>query len=390
MTLTAELLAMPLSTLLGSPVTLRDWQAASLSLPVPGVPGTSHVQRVRGRAVVGNGRVRNWSLVVKELRSPAGAVLPNGRAFPAACVEDATSFGYWRREALFARSKLATTLPDGLSSARCFGVTDLGNRLLLWQEDLPSNARWTWANYREAAYRLGVWQGMVVTGARPLPHQSWLAQGWLRGYCAMPLTFITDIVTQLDGWEHPVVRRYLAPDELAELQRVWQEREATLIALDALPQTWSHLDAHRGNLFWRGDDLVLIDWSFSGRAALGEELAGFIGGTLLLDQVALRDAAQLEAVAIDGYTAGLRDTGWWGDTAVVEQAYRTALPLRYALMSLASMLRTATESDHGREWSEQAGKPLPELLHQRAAFIRFVLRTSLRRPVPAAGGADSG
>lgn len=390
MTITADLLATPLERLLGTPARLRGWKVTPLSTPDPGIPGMAAVWRVTGQSVTADGRVHAWSLIVKDLRSPAGFVLPDGRTLTPAMAEDATAFGYWRREALLAQSGLRKTLPDGLATARTLGVTDLSERLLLWQEDLAADAAWTWSDYRRAAYRLGLWQGAFVTGERPLPREPWLVQNWLRGFCRLPLPGIVDMLERAGAWTHPALTAHFLPYELAQLRRIWLEREVSLAALDALPQTWCHLDAHRGNLFRRGDDLILIDWSFSGRAALGEELVAFVGGTLLLDHVALDDAVRLESVAFDGYTAGLRAAGWRGSTAVVERAYRAALPLRYALLSLASMLRAAMDPDHGRYWAEHAGRPLPDLLHHRANFIRFLLSISHRLPAAVAAGADSG
>lgn len=390
MTITADLLAMPLESLLGAPARLCGWQVTPLSTPDPGIPGMAAVQRITGQSFGDNGRAHDWSLIVKELRSPAGFALPDGRTLTPAMAEDPTTFGYWRREALLAQSGLRNTLPAGLDTARSLGVTDLGERLLLWQEDLAADAAWAWSDYRRAAYRLGLWQGAIVTGARPLPREPWLVNSWLRSFCALPLPAIVDMLERAGAWTHPAVRAHFLPYELAQLRRIWLEREVSLATLDALPQTWCHLDAHRGNLFRRGDDLVLIDWSFSGRAALGEELVAFVGGTLLLDHVALEDAARLEAVAFEGYTAGLWAAGWRGDTAVVEMAYRAALPLRYALLSLASMLRATVDPDHGRDWAERAGKPLPDLLHHRAGFLRFLLSVSRRTPAAAAAGAGSG
>ena len=134
-----------------------------------------------------------------------------------------------------------------------------------------------------------------------------------------------------------------------------------------------HLDAYRANFFWHGDTLTLIDWEFVGAGALGEEMAAFVGATLLLDHVPMAEAAHLEAVALDGYIAGLRAAGWNGDADAVWQAYRRAMPLRYALMSLASMCRTALQPDFAASWSQKMGKPLAAILAQRADFVRFML-----------------
>jgi hypothetical protein len=106
---------------------------------------------------------------------------------------------------------------------------------------------------------------------------------------------------------------------------------------------------------------------------LGEELAAFIGATLLLDYVPLADAENLEQMAFAGYLAGLRVAGWSGDKALIWEAYHCAMPLRYAPMSMASMLRTAVQPDYATEWESQTVKPLADILAHRAGLIRFYL-----------------
>ena len=140
-----------------------------------------------------------------------------------------------------------------------------------------------------------------------------------------------------------------------------------------LPRTVCHLDAHRGNLSWQNGDLALVDWAFVGEGALGEELAAFVGATLLLDYVPLAEAERLEEVAFSGYVAGLRAAGWSGDEAVIWEAYRCAMPLRFAPPSLASMLRTVVQPGFGAEWEQKTGKPLADILAHRAGLIRFYL-----------------
>ncbi len=105
-------------------------------------------------------------------------------------------------------------------------------------------------------------------------------------------------------------------------------------------------------------------------------MAAFVGATLLLDHVPMTEAPQLEAVALDGYLAGLREAGWGGDADAVWQAYRCAMPLRYALGSLASIGRTVMQPDFAEHWSQQTGKPLEAILAQRAELLRFLLTRS--------------
>jgi aminoglycoside phosphotransferase (APT) family kinase protein len=181
------------------------------------------------------------------------------------------------------------------------------------------------------------------------------------------------MVAGMNGYHHPLLTAYFTPEELAALRQLWANRQIYLDRLAHLPQTLCHQDVHRGNLSWQGDDLAVLDWAFVGAGALGEELAAFIGATLLLDYVPLADAEQLDQVAFAGYIAGLRAAGWSGDEALIWEAYRCAMPLRYAHVSVASMLRTVIQPDFATEWEQKTGKPLADILAQRAGLVRFYL-----------------
>lgn len=355
---------------LGETVTVQDWQATLLG-GLDSSPFAGGVYRVSGTAGTGMQRTRPWSVVVKVLRSPQGLVMPDGTHITREMAEDQRSFGYWRRELLAAQSGLLEGLPPGLRAPRNLGVTCIDEgQCWLWQEYIAEDRAWNWDDYREAAYRLGRWQGAPEMKTQGWP---WLSRKWLAGWVHGPQTAIMDLVEQMNGWRHPLLATHFSPEELGALKQLWADRQRTLDRLAQLPQIVAHLDAYRANLVWQNGDLVLLDWAFVGLAALGEELAAFVGATLLLDLAPLVEAEQLEAVAFDGYLAGLRDAGWVGEEAHVWEAYRCAMPLRYAPITLASMLRTVIEPGFAGDWKRKTGKPLEEILAHRAGLLRFYL-----------------
>lgn len=377
-------LSVIVSRALAEPVQVTMWQVRPLGdIDFSTQVGSGGVYRVWGEAITRRGTCRSWSLVVKVLKSPAGVVMPNGFQITAEMANDQRMFGYWKREALAARSGLLDKLPAGLAAPRYVEICDQGDVVWLWQTEAVDDRVWTWADYGEAAYRLGLWQGEYVVGERPLgqqtlgqqmlPDRPYLTQNWMSQWVNLPLASMVEMVDTMNGWQHPLAQAYFAPEEIGQLQELWANRYAILADLAALPQTLCHLDAYRANLFWQGDTLTLIDWAFTGLGAVGEELTAFVGATLLLDHVPMADAEKLEAVALDGYLSGLRDAGWVGDEAQVAQVYRQAMSLRYALMSLISMLRTAVEPDFAASWEQQTGKPLADILQHRAEFVRFLL-----------------
>ena len=84
----------------------------------------------------------------------------------------------------------------------------------------------------------------------------------------------------------PVLEPLYPPPVVAELRRLWDERERFLTALDRLPRTFCHHDAFRRNLLHRagpeGEELVAVDWAYAGHGAVGEELVPAGGGQPLL------------------------------------------------------------------------------------------------------------
>jgi hypothetical protein len=365
----SEQLETVVSRALAESVTVTEWQISLLG-ELDDSPMTGGVYQVAGQAMNAANQTRDWRVVVKILRSPEGIMLPDGRCLTRELAEDQSTFGYWQREAIAAQSDLFDLLPAGLRVPRFLGRMPISDtECWLWQEYLPSDQGWTWDEYDAAAYRLGEWQATY----QALPPYPWLSCDWLAGWVHGPLTGIFGMIEGMNGYQHPLLNAYFTPEELAALRQLWADRQSYLDRLAQLPQTLCHQDAHRGNLNWQGDDLALLDWSYVGAGALGEELAAFVGASLLLDYVPLADAEQLEQVAFAGYLAGLRTAGWTGDEAAIWKAYRCAMPLRYAPLTVATMLRTAVDPTYATEWEQKTGRPLADFLAHRAGLVCFYL-----------------
>ncbi|MCB0032732.1 MAG: phosphotransferase [Anaerolineales bacterium] len=358
------------SRALSEPVTLAQWHVTLLG-GLNSSPMAGGVYKLSGTAVTANHTPKKWCVVVKILRSPEGMTMPDGTYITREMAEDRNHFGYWQRERLVAESGLLDELPAGLTAPRFLGTThQTETECWLWQTCLGADDKWKWAEYREAAYRLGQWQ---ARGQAAHTDHTWLSQNWMAGWVHGPLAGIFGIVEGMNGYQHPLLSAHFAPKELDTVRQLWADRQSYLDRLADLPQTLCHLDAHRGNLCWQGEKLALFDWAFVGTGAVGEELAAFIGATLLLDYLSVDEAEKLEQAAFAGYTAGLRAAGWQGDEALIWEAYRLVLALRYAPASISSMLRTDLQPEFAAEWEAQTGKPLREILAHRAELVRFYL-----------------
>ena len=198
---------------------------------------------------------------------------------------------YWRREALVYESGLLERL-DGLRAPQLLGSFERADgSVALWLEDVPPSP-WTPDRLGAFARRLGKAQGAL---AGSLPDAEWLRRGFLR--------------------------RYL---ELHEIGGV--ECEAVLARLDALPHTLAHNDLHPANV--HGDGTVVLDWAFCGLAPLGLDPGVLVGDGVADAAIAPEDADAAADVVWEGYSSGLRDSGFAGDLAQIRWAFLRGTALR--------------------------------------------------------------
>jgi hypothetical protein len=369
----ATKLAEIVSQALDKSVTVPEWQVRMLSNADDSTnPLAVGVYRVSGTAVTeANGSDHAWALILKILANPVGKGTDR-MSVTSEVVENPRVAFFWKREALVGQSDLLSSLPPGLVAPLFYEATDLGNEIWLWQSEVVDDRDWTWADYEEAARRLGRWQGRPVQ--EPGVNYPFLTEDWLGNWVNLVLARLVPIIEELNAWQHPLATTYFSLESIARLQQLWREKEKMMAKLASLPKTFCHLDAYRSNFFWQGDTLTLIDWAFTGVGAVGEELAAFIGGTLLLGHVPVAEAEQLETVALKGYLAGLQEAGWDGDADQVWLAYQCSMPLRYALMAFANILQTALDPNFNPEhWEQKEGRPVAELLQQRADLTHFLL-----------------
>ena len=98
----------------------------------------------------------------------------------------------------------------------------------------------------------------------PVPDVPWLARDQLRDRLRR--------TARRGGW--PTLSRTTVADVAEHL---WTRREVFLDRLDALPQVLQHRDPTPANLPGReGDDVVAIDWSCLGTAAVGADLGYYV------------------------------------------------------------------------------------------------------------------
>jgi hypothetical protein len=225
---------------------------------------------------------------------------------------DPTHWYYWRREVLAYETGLLDSMSGGLRAPTCRLVAprDDGS-VALWLEDLQSAPATSWSleRYGVAARHLGRMQGAFLTGL-PLPGHEWLSRGWLRSYL-LQRDGDMHLVEQTAIWNDAQLAPWFPEPPIERVRAMRNDQSLFLDALDALPRTLCHLDLHPANLFGDPDDDVttVIDWSFVGIGAIGEDAGNLVPDAVLdfhFDPARLND---LYETIFTGYAAGLRDAG---------------------------------------------------------------------------------
>jgi hypothetical protein len=174
-------------------------------------------------------------------------------------------------------------------------------------------------------------------------------------------------------WQQPLVRSAFPVPLTNRLLRLWDEREVLLRALDSVPHTFCHLDAWRANMF-SGEGshgLILIDWAFPGRAALGTDAGDLFGGSFSLPELGNTEPHLLDQAIFDGYLEGLCDAGWHGNVREVRFAFAAFCALKYGCF-LFWLRQAPNESLHGM-WERVFKRPFAEYLHLQARLLYYLL-----------------
>lgn len=307
-----------------------------------GNAATGGIWRVRGPA---------GTAVLKVARPPANP--PAGS--PAWQTSDEpTHYNFWRREVLAYTTGFAGRVyaGAGIAAPRLLATgTRADGAVELWLADVPGVPATGWPVPRLHAFarELGAAQAGFAGRVPDLP---WLSRRWLAQYLAHG----PSRVVWIDGdehWNHPLAAAW-PPGVRGRLRRLWQHRDRFVAAAQALPRTLCHLDVWPTNLIDDGGTSVLLDWSFTGEGAIGEDAAN-----LIVDSVTdgLIDAAllpEITAAVTDGYTAGLREGGWAGSPDEVRRAIAVCGAAKYSWFAPAVLSRLLRDGTFGHP---QYGRP---------------------------------
>ncbi len=360
---------------------LQDQSAIVLDCtrqPLEGGFSGSLLYRFRGQAQSA-GQIKRWSVILKVISLENGGQTPETR-------------DYWKREVLLYQSTLLEQLPSDLIAPRCYLISEYeGEEYWLWLEDMLSTQdlttvnsdvngavngdAWSPEQYQIAANHLGQMNGLYWA-RRPLPQQTWLKRSDIR----LQLARAEAGISQLPQLRHaPSFAPLLTEERVAQIQRLWAERERLLAALERLPQTFCHGDAFRFNLIARRSAVgqtqtVALDWGMAGIAPIGEEIVPLFAFSLIFVKFEIERIPQLDRLIFAGYLEGLRSAGWQGDEKLVRFAFTASAALKTGVADPAIKMPNVAR----RIAALPPGAELPKLLNpggypQEAARLSYLL-----------------
>ena len=253
-----------------------------------------------------HGESKPWSVVLKILERQEQDV-------------PLSDLWYWKRELLLVQSGLIERLPGPVKAPRYYKVEETPDGAWIWQEHMKDDRSSPWAleDYAFAARQLGFWNGTYILG-EPFPAEPWFTREHYRSW-------YTHTNPEQD-FQFPLNQKYIFGEIRHRYDQVWTDREIFYRVLESLPQTFSHFDSQRRNLFIRKgsddqDELVLVDWAVCGFGPLGAELFSLIGMSAALLEWPPSEVEQLDKAAFGSYMQGLNESGWSGNIDAIRLAY---------------------------------------------------------------------
>jgi hypothetical protein len=287
-----------------------------------------------------------------------------------AASDDPRHWNYWRREALVYEGGLHRLWEaHGILGPGLLASFDRDeDSIALWLEDVegPPATGWPIAMHGLHAERLGAAHAAQIASGQV--DRSWLSRGFVRGYLASK-QLGWELLDDDEAWQQPAVRDHFPDGLRAAMIRLHLDREWFLDVLERLPRVFSHLDMWPANVLSRGTESIVVDWSFAGDGALGEDIGNYIPDTmfdLFLPTARLPD---LQAAVYGGYLRGLRQSNWQGDERLVRLGV-CASAVKYDWLA-AQMLARAADA-HQPAYGRRATVAVADRYRERGLALAFL------------------
>jgi hypothetical protein len=187
-----------------------------------------------------------------------------------------------------------------------------------------------------AAKHFGEFHGAFANYSPSTEENAWLCRQFIRHWVRSGVRIgLGNIAENNRVWENPFTKLALPDGTQGRLQKLLADSDTFCDLLENQSQTLSHQDTHWPNLFATYDaqgnaTTTVIDWSFLGLAAIGEDLGTQVAGNLANLFVNPVEAKPYYEAALDAYIDGLQQTGWHNDEKSIRFACASTAALRYA------------------------------------------------------------
>ena len=242
--------------------------------------------------------IQPWKVVLKCINNPKSSK------------QEQRGWSYWQREILAFKSGFLAQLPSGVRAPRFYGVTENENGAWLWIEHVEemTGRQWSLDYFQRTARQLGIFQGKYLLYT-PLTDQPWLSQFFFRDVWS-PENFWSGFMnpaSEENAWQSPITQTGFDAQHKSRVLRLLAEKERFFDVNDRLPQVLCHYDASRRNFMWSRslktgeEELIGVDWAFTGIGALGNDLGELIGTSMFFFEYSPTDAETLEEAVLEGY-----------------------------------------------------------------------------------------
>ena len=339
---------------------VMDWAYKPISWEVIN-PVTAGITRLTGMAVDDAQNIP-WSIVLKCIQWMDLTGSPLEKDY----MNEPTDWNYWKREALAYKSGILDKFKGNLVTPRCYGVLEQSETSIwLWLEDIQELDRSIWNLDRHilAAKHFGEFNGTYVANLPSLTDFPWLCTRFIQKWIQMSFAFgYEEIIINPDFWNHSLTKLIFSTSIRERVVSLSQAINSLTDILDQQTRTLSHQDTHFPNIFNRIDaasqtKTIVIDWSYLGLAAIGEDLGNQIAGNLFNLYFDPSNAQIYYADAINAYMDGLRQSGWNDDRKKVEFACATAGAIRYVTWGILMLNWMIQAKDAGElSWFDSVAK----------------------------------
>jgi len=300
--------------------------------------------------------------------------------------QDSHSVWYWRREAEVYADLLANniTLPKNIATPDCYKIFDGSEQIWLVLEHINevNIEHFTYDDFVVSAQKIGEFNGYYAANVNEINKFSqWTSRDWIKNWGKLQdidetwSTFCEDYET------NEYVRRS-SPLELVKT-RLNLARQAKNLPdrYNTLPKTLCHLDFfHKNVLRGNKNQLVVIDWAFTGVEILGADLSCLVNFALVVPSSGTAGKEmQFERDILDAYITGLRHSDYHCDRELVYFGYFAATTVRWGKWIFGKWPYEDSTWPRIKAWSGvQTKNEHADLLHRSNQYMVSVMERALQ------------